>query len=327
MTDLPAEMKNLEKLRSIVLNYNRYLTGFQSWGFQRDNRETWHRGQMSAAVRRLPGWGSTFTRLFSQWQVQILPWGPLSHCFPGDDIAWQQPGGRGGSQQPDEAEESVHPGSVQQWHAEGPPWAGPVHQPQVCVCVCVSPPLSLWLHLSFQDLPFVSLPGWRAVVLSHRCLGLEGNPFRAPRAAIVAKGTDAVMEYLRSRIPAWRRWWPRPSPVLHRSTKRPPHKDNFSMTPVFSCRSYSGKTPASVDTRSAVRAHVLLKASSFLVTLQGADGAAPAGQSDHVEQLGGRHSTGSTVQRVGKRDQVESRKWFLVESNRSRSISTGQGTF
>ncbi len=38
---------------------------------------------------------------------------------------------------------------------------------------------------------------------SHRCLSLDGNPFRTPRAAIVAKGTDAVLEYLRSRIPEW----------------------------------------------------------------------------------------------------------------------------
>lgn len=36
-----------------------------------------------------------------------------------------------------------------------------------------------------------------------RCLSLEGNPFRTPRAAIVAKGTDAVLDYLRSRIPTW----------------------------------------------------------------------------------------------------------------------------
>ncbi|KFM07146.1 Leucine-rich repeat-containing protein 40, partial [Aptenodytes forsteri] len=34
-----------------------------------------------------------------------------------------------------------------------------------------------------------------------RTLLLEGNPFRAPRAAILAKGTAAVLEYLRSRIP------------------------------------------------------------------------------------------------------------------------------
>ncbi|KAI6064255.1 Leucine-rich repeat-containing protein 40 [Aix galericulata] len=34
-----------------------------------------------------------------------------------------------------------------------------------------------------------------------RALLLEGNPFRTPRAAILAKGTAAVLEYLRSRIP------------------------------------------------------------------------------------------------------------------------------
>ncbi|KAM6305339.1 leucine-rich repeat-containing protein 40 [Aegotheles albertisi] len=35
-----------------------------------------------------------------------------------------------------------------------------------------------------------------------RTLLLEGNPFRTPRAAILARGTAAVLEYLRSRIPA-----------------------------------------------------------------------------------------------------------------------------
>ncbi|NXY90609.1 LRC40 protein, partial [Alcedo cyanopectus] len=34
-----------------------------------------------------------------------------------------------------------------------------------------------------------------------RTLLLEGNPFRTPRAAVLAKGTAAVLEYLRSRIP------------------------------------------------------------------------------------------------------------------------------
>ncbi|NXN11929.1 LRC40 protein, partial [Indicator maculatus] len=34
-----------------------------------------------------------------------------------------------------------------------------------------------------------------------RTLLLEGNPFRTPRAAILSKGTAAVLEYLRSRIP------------------------------------------------------------------------------------------------------------------------------
>lgn len=69
---------------------------------------------------------------FHQWQIQVRPRGPLSHRFPGDNLAWQQPGGRGGSHQPDEAEESVRSGSVQQRRAEGAPRAGPVHQPQVC---------------------------------------------------------------------------------------------------------------------------------------------------------------------------------------------------
>jgi len=35
-----------------------------------------------------------------------------------------------------------------------------------------------------------------------RTLELEGNPFKLPRAATLAKGTAAVLEYLRGRIPA-----------------------------------------------------------------------------------------------------------------------------
>ena len=34
-----------------------------------------------------------------------------------------------------------------------------------------------------------------------RSLQLEGNPFRNPRAAILAKGTQALLAYLRDRIP------------------------------------------------------------------------------------------------------------------------------
>jgi len=34
-----------------------------------------------------------------------------------------------------------------------------------------------------------------------RTLQLEGNAFKLPRAAILAKGTAAVLEYLRGRIP------------------------------------------------------------------------------------------------------------------------------
>ncbi|XP_077572943.1 leucine-rich repeat-containing protein 40 [Stigmatopora nigra] len=56
------------------------------------------------------------------------------------------------------------------------------------------------LDLSNNDL--LNVPPRLGLCTSLRCLKLEGNPFRTPRAAIVAKGTDAVMEYLRDRIPA-----------------------------------------------------------------------------------------------------------------------------
>ncbi|XP_010783358.1 leucine-rich repeat-containing protein 40-like [Notothenia coriiceps] len=55
------------------------------------------------------------------------------------------------------------------------------------------------LDLSNNDL--LNVPPELGLCSSLRCLSLEGNPFRAPRAAIVARGTDAVMEYLRGRIP------------------------------------------------------------------------------------------------------------------------------
>ncbi|XP_070688126.1 leucine-rich repeat-containing protein 40 [Pempheris klunzingeri] len=55
------------------------------------------------------------------------------------------------------------------------------------------------LDLSNNDL--LNIPPELGLCSSLRCLSLEGNPFRTPRAAIVAKGTDAVLEYLRSRIP------------------------------------------------------------------------------------------------------------------------------
>ena len=37
--------------------------------------------------------------------------------------------------------------------------------------------------------------------LLFRTLLLDGNPFRVPRAAVLMKGTAAILEYLRDRIP------------------------------------------------------------------------------------------------------------------------------
>lgn len=55
------------------------------------------------------------------------------------------------------------------------------------------------LDLANNDL--LAVPPELGLCSSLRVLSLEGNPFRTPRAAIVSKGTDAVLEYLRSRIP------------------------------------------------------------------------------------------------------------------------------
>ncbi|XP_043984906.1 leucine-rich repeat-containing protein 40 isoform X1 [Gambusia affinis] len=118
LTDLPSEMKNLSKLRCIVLNYNRFSS-------------------------------------FPEALYQIVT---LETVMLGNN----QVGG-------------VDPSRLMQL-------------------------LSLsTLDLSNNDL--LSVPPELGLCTSLRCLSLEGNPFRTPRAAIVAKGTDAVLEYLRSRIP------------------------------------------------------------------------------------------------------------------------------
>ena len=41
------------------------------------------------------------------------------------------------------------------------------------------------------------------IINVYRHLQLGGNPFRVPRAAILAKGTDAILEYLRDRMPTF----------------------------------------------------------------------------------------------------------------------------
>ncbi|XP_010142449.1 PREDICTED: leucine-rich repeat-containing protein 40, partial [Buceros rhinoceros silvestris] len=56
--------------------------------------------------------------------------------------------------------------------------------------------------LDLQNNDLLQVPPELGNCESLRTLLLEGNPFCTPRAAILAKGTAAVLEYLRSRIPA-----------------------------------------------------------------------------------------------------------------------------
>ncbi|XP_061489386.1 leucine-rich repeat-containing protein 40 isoform X2 [Rhineura floridana] len=55
--------------------------------------------------------------------------------------------------------------------------------------------------LDLQNNDLLHIPPELGNCVNLRTLLLEGNPFRTPRAAILAKGTAAVLEYLRSRIP------------------------------------------------------------------------------------------------------------------------------
>ncbi|XP_028667998.2 leucine-rich repeat-containing protein 40 [Erpetoichthys calabaricus] len=55
--------------------------------------------------------------------------------------------------------------------------------------------------LDLQNNDIMLVPPELGNCTSLRALSLDGNPFRNPRAAILSKGTDALLEYLRSRIP------------------------------------------------------------------------------------------------------------------------------
>ncbi|KAM4722722.1 leucine-rich repeat-containing protein 40 isoform 2-T2 [Rhinophrynus dorsalis] len=78
--------------------------------------------------------------------------------------------------------------------------------PEISLNLCMLLKLT---HLDMRNNALMSLPvelealtRLQSIILSfNRSLNLEGNPFRNPRAAILAKGTAAVLEYLRSRIP------------------------------------------------------------------------------------------------------------------------------
>ncbi|XP_030061707.1 leucine-rich repeat-containing protein 40 [Microcaecilia unicolor] len=61
--------------------------------------------------------------------------------------------------------------------------------------------LSKLTTLDLQNNDILQVPPELGNCENLRMLQLEGNPFRNPRAAILAKGTSAVLEYLRSRIP------------------------------------------------------------------------------------------------------------------------------
>uniref|UniRef100_H0VEU7 Leucine-rich repeat-containing protein 40 n=1 Tax=Cavia porcellus TaxID=10141 RepID=H0VEU7_CAVPO len=55
--------------------------------------------------------------------------------------------------------------------------------------------------LDLQNNDLLQVPPELGNCVSLRTLLLDGNPFRVPRAAVLAKGTAAVLEYLRDRIP------------------------------------------------------------------------------------------------------------------------------
>ncbi|XP_054994659.1 leucine-rich repeat-containing protein 40 [Sorex araneus] len=57
------------------------------------------------------------------------------------------------------------------------------------------------MTLDLQNNDLLQIPPELGNCVSLRTLLLDGNPFRVPRAAVLVKGTAAVLEYLRDRIP------------------------------------------------------------------------------------------------------------------------------
>ncbi|XP_035882165.1 leucine-rich repeat-containing protein 40 isoform X2 [Phyllostomus discolor] len=58
------------------------------------------------------------------------------------------------------------------------------------------------ITLDLQNNDLLQIPPELGNCVNLRTLLLDGNPFRVPRAAILMKGTAAILEYLRDRIPA-----------------------------------------------------------------------------------------------------------------------------
>ena len=66
----------------------------------------------------------------------------------------------------------------------------------------VPPELGLCTQLRYFEGTVASLVSNVASMWFFRSLQLDGNSFRIPRTAILSKGTLAVLEYLRGRIPS-----------------------------------------------------------------------------------------------------------------------------
>jgi len=62
--------------------------------------------------------------------------------------------------------------------------------------------MSVLSTLDLQNNDLAQVPPQLGNATQLRSLQLEGNPFRNPRAAILAKGTQALLAYLRDRIPS-----------------------------------------------------------------------------------------------------------------------------
>ncbi len=55
--------------------------------------------------------------------------------------------------------------------------------------------------LDLQNNSIGAVPPELGLMTQLRTLQLEGNPFRVPRPQVLVKGTQAVMAYLRDRVP------------------------------------------------------------------------------------------------------------------------------
>ena len=62
--------------------------------------------------------------------------------------------------------------------------------------------LQMLEELNLADNDISMLPPRLGLLAKMRCLHLQGNPLRSIRRPVLERGTQAVLEYLRGRIPA-----------------------------------------------------------------------------------------------------------------------------